>query len=1492
MKRMITLLLALAICFGLMPVAAFAQAMPFTDVADDAFYYDAVAWAVEEEITTGMTPTTFGPDAKCTRGHVVTFLWRLAGCPKPQGDTMPFVDVELNEYYTDAILWAVEQGITEGRDDTHFDPLAECSRAEIAVFLWRFFGSQSVEGLTNPFTDVVSGEWYTSAIVWAAARAIADGMPDQTFAFADTCTRGQVVTFLYRAAKLMEELEEPTEPSEEATEPSEGDEPGLKLEEDASTVNRGDMLRASTYALTSANDGTSTQATTTKTLKYFDVTLFDYDTKITYANPDVVSGAFNDATHALDLAEDPDAETWNGLYFNTGSPGSESYSYATDSTARTDLTWADVMNGTYYSDEACTIKATVSAVMDSTGSGEYEKVSVARSELISVTTDTWIRCEGYYYQIDGEYYPLYAKRYNYYDYTYYFIYNWGYSKTNSENDVTAIQVSNYYGANDYNYDYSTSYTFNIYKMEGTVVGYTLTAGGTTLKTLNGTDTSAAIGVTLYQVGAKEETEAKSYAAYNWWNKGSGKAEDGQKFYTGLVEDTLVNGNIRFTVPEAGFFNNDTTVKTIYERVEMPFVYEDGFYSFYSHEDGVYFKEDSTQGSTTAKSDGRLYFDDNPQQIKDSGSSSGYKSWGDGSENVWLPFNETQVLSGFTEADYHFGMVATIPFTMTTNGKINASDNTSQDIIFSFSGDDDVWVFIDGQLVIDLGGIHNRLDAEINFADGDYGTVTYSVSNSKKDEQPTGSFNEGDGFSLNQQLFGNLIGQNRETFAATEDHTLTIFYLERGAGSSNCRIRFNLPMKDNVTVTKVVNESKTEGGKTSPLTAEEKTYVDSLNYGFTLYRGTDGNNFAAVANANYLLLNENKTVLGVYATDSNGHFTLKNGQTAKFITDFSTNTYYYVREDELTDQGFYEPSYSYTGSATNAYSYRIGDTGSYTTLTGDGSTDASTIPTTSGSYTSNYICVSGSAEATDNLAFYCYNYVKSDIPNPTVITNDVMYVIDYGLPVDLTDILTNDRIKGDNINVQFFHGTGVTLANGTLKTDGSVDTEPTADTSKLSTLKYGEFVDNGDNTLTYTLNKQMTGVEVIDYMVTASASGTSAGQDTTLYAAAIGHIYIIPATTMYYEEYFTGLVEYGSGWTEETTTGHSDRQETGLVDSTMNWSPYGSDVAYQDDDKDSNGTSKYVDTTNGSATFSYTFTGTASSFFARTTKDTGYLKIELKDSDGTTVELKYRDTAWLQDASEAHANDTLYNIPVYTTPDLSYGTYTVTVTVAKHSVQLQTGKDFWLDGIRVVNPLDIRDTNYKIAEDAYLQDGESEMISITLRQKLLTNAHEAQKTDENGDPVVNEDGDPIYELVWDAGFVVFTDSNGEIVSAEEYQSIGPKEEVYLNKGQKVSFSVITNDTTAYKLFLGMKAPFGSGKVQVGSKEYILGHAADCYYNVTDNRSIKKINDETYICTYTIIVTDSVVSLTNIKVTDAPYIELTAGEDDIVISGGSGENLGGN
>lgn len=1434
MKRMITLLLALAICFGLMPVAAFAQAMPFTDVPDDAFYYNAVAWAVEEEITTGMTPATFGPDENCTRGHVVTFLWRLAGRPEPQGDAMPFVDVEPNEYYTDAILWAVEQDITEGMDATHFDPQGECTRAQIVVFLWRFFGKESAEGLSNPFSDVVSGEWYTSAIIWAAARAITNGMPDQTFAYADTCTRGQVVTFLYRAAKLMEELEEP-------------DEPGLKLVDDASTVNRGDMLRASTYTLTSVNDGISTQAATTKTLKYFDVTLFDYDT-----------ATINNATHAADLAENPSLTQWNGLYFNNGSPVAESYAYTTEAQTYTDLTWQQVKNGTYYADEACTVKATVNAV--TSGSGEYKQVTVTRGDLISEHTNTWTRCDGYYYRYNGNYYPIYARRstagYDAYNYYYYY---WGYSTTDSASNVT--NIVNY---TDQNSSYNNT-PFSVYQMEGTVTGYTLTAGGQTLATLDGTDLDQKVGVTLYSKAGQQTTAALSYANYNRWDKGS-TSPDGQKFYTGLAANKLdTKGNIVFNVPEGGIFNSDATVKQIYTNVEMPFVYEDGFYSFYSSENGVYFKEDAAQNSTsaTATEKRRLYFDEgNPQNNN--------TDYADGSKNVWLPFDESNTISDAKNSNYHFGMIASIPFTMTTNGRISESDPDSTPIEFSFSGDDDVWVFIDGELVIDLGGIHNRLDAKIDFAENQ---VTYSVSNKLAGTQATGSFNDED-FELEQTLFGNLISQDRTTFAATDMHTLTVFYLERGEGSSNCRIRFNLPMKDNLTVSKIANQYwSVEDQEATNLSPEHQAAVNNIQFGFTLYKSTDGGeNYTKVTNTPFLLM-ENGAVVANGGTDSNGHFTLKNGQSAKFIGEF-TGQIYYVVEDSVENMGFYTPDYSYSGTSANGFKWREKAADNWTTVENADEIGTQELALNATENKSYEVQVLGNQESNDSLNIVCRNYLKHEMPDISVIANDVTLVVDYGLPVNIPATYNDIVSTGNTKKLVGFSGPGMKIG-GTQDEDGLYITEPTVDDSKAAELKFGTAKLNDDGSITYTLNKQMTDVEVIDYLVCASDEVTTGSTTTTKYAAAIAHIYIIPATTMYYEENFSDMVTFTatdseSPWAAEgTSAGYV--QETGIV-GTPTDSPYGSDVAYLNNSGDSNGTSRFVNVENQTAGFRYTFTGTGTSFFARTSKDSGYIYVKIEamgeDNKWHTEREYMRDTRYLDDENP---NRILYNIPVYTCEGLDYNTYRLTCYVY-HSNNGTRGTEFYLDGIRVVNPMDMASANAGIATSAYTTDGEAYMTSVTLREKLLQN-----ETDYGEDD----------ELIWKDDFVVFTDSNGSIVLASEYQSNGPKEEVYLNDGQRISFTLVNWDANTNKLYMGMKAPSGNATVKVGTNNTIeLQNSVDCYYEITKLCSIDRVGDQ-YTATFTLESVEGLVSLTNIKVTGTPeFAIITNSSDDDVIGGENG------
>ena len=172
--------------------------MSFTDVADKAYYKDAVAWAVENGITKGTTATTFSPNATCTRAQAVTFLWRAAGSPEPKTSTMPFTDVNAGSYYYDAVLWAVENGITKGTSDTTFSPDATCSRAQIVAFLWRSEKSPAA-GSRNPFADVKSSAYYADAVLWAVKEDITKGTTNTTFSPDADCTRAQIVTFLYRA---------------------------------------------------------------------------------------------------------------------------------------------------------------------------------------------------------------------------------------------------------------------------------------------------------------------------------------------------------------------------------------------------------------------------------------------------------------------------------------------------------------------------------------------------------------------------------------------------------------------------------------------------------------------------------------------------------------------------------------------------------------------------------------------------------------------------------------------------------------------------------------------------------------------------------------------------------------------------------------------------------------------------------------------------------------------------------------------------------------------------------------------------------------------------------------------------------------------------------------------------------------------------------------------------------------------------------------------
>ena len=174
---------------------------PFVDVKEGDFFYDAVLWAFyhDPQITAGTSKTKFSPSNTCTREQVVTFLWRAKGCQEPTSTENPFKDVPADAYYTEAVLWAVEKGITNGKSKTRFGVGDPCTREQVVTFLWRAEGEPEHETVENPFTDVSETAYSYNAILWAVEKGITNGTSKTRFSPAKTCTRGQIVTFLYRA---------------------------------------------------------------------------------------------------------------------------------------------------------------------------------------------------------------------------------------------------------------------------------------------------------------------------------------------------------------------------------------------------------------------------------------------------------------------------------------------------------------------------------------------------------------------------------------------------------------------------------------------------------------------------------------------------------------------------------------------------------------------------------------------------------------------------------------------------------------------------------------------------------------------------------------------------------------------------------------------------------------------------------------------------------------------------------------------------------------------------------------------------------------------------------------------------------------------------------------------------------------------------------------------------------------------------------------------
>lgn len=952
-------------------------------------------------------------------------------------------------------------------------------------------------------------------------------------------------------------------------------------------------------------------------------------------------------------------------------------------------------------------------------------------------------------------------------------------------------------------------------------GLYFSGGNPIIDTNNKYNTSAYLGNNTGTVGEKTY-HTENYAKWNYWGQ-KNAGYTGNYICSGLVEKSLdTSNNIVFTNTEPGLFRSDDTTnnygKEIYTNVGLPFQYNKSKneYTFNSNTMSAHFTDKNPAGSNK-----NLTYNATPQTITD------LSVQGKSDNASWLPFDEGSSAT-MTSATYHFGMQAVIPFSMTANGKMNAADENSDDIKFDFSGDDDVWVFVDGKLVLDIGGIHNEMAGTMNFATNEW-EVLKSADNTCNDTVGDMNGQKMTGKLFNTDSETGVLGTDRKTFAATTSHTLTVFYLERGAGASNCKIKFNLPMEDSVSVKKLVSDTDSKGDKIS---SDSQTNLNNHEFAFKLFKNNE-----PLKNTNYIILDESNQPIGTATTAKDGTFKLKNKQTAKFVGQIPKdgNTYYV---QEVKEEGWETPSSSYTPTAANGYTEQE---------KADGATSAKVL-------------IRGSNEANDQLN-YTFTNTLTHVDTTKVQPQDETIVLDYGLPVKI-DVLDNDApLTGSENTIQKMEITGIRQA-------GSRDefSKPTSNDNALR-LKYGKaYIYDGEGTgesrdsrIIYTPTEQATDLDKIEYQVKVTAK-TSVGNTETDTGTAT--VTVIPATSMYYEENFSNMVTFSkTGWTDVNDgTSGTVYQEPGVV-KTQNDSPYGSDNAYMNSSGDSCGTSKHVSTADGKAkAFKYKFTGTGTSFFARSSSDSGYMRVQITNSEGAEVKTLYRDTKYQN-------TGTLYNVPVFTWNAEKYGTYTVTVTIAKKTDNSAYGTEFYLDGIRVMNPMNPDSSNLTIAQDAYAEDGESNMTFATLRDALLADATE------------NGSG----ELVWNnENFVVFTDTNGKVKDASTYQSNGPKEEVYLAKGQSVSFSLAKWDADTNHLYLGIKAPMGAGTVQLGNKSVAVNNTVDCYYDVAKHATISEVNG-VKVATLTITnPSDKIISLTNIKVTGTP--------DFVIIPVKNADNVG--
>lgn len=807
--------------------------------------------------------------------------------------------------------------------------------------------------------------------------------------------------------------------------------------------------------------------------------------------------------------------------------------------------------------------------------------------------------------------------------------------------------------------------------------------------------------------------------YNIWTGQPGKK--GKDYaYTGLVKSDLdKSGNIQFNYPQAGIFDTTkTTGKNTYTNVKMPFKKDsDGYYYYDSYKYDVKFPNNKPA---------------NNAKLEDEGLS---KLSSDG-KGAFLPFSKNTSGNIDSNPTFHFGMDMSVKFYMPENGQITTSDGSKKDMTFEFSGDDDVWVFVDGKLVLDIGGIHNAIKGDINFNTG-VATVYKGQTNT--------------GVKTTNIYTSNVLGTNWKN-ETNKVHTLQVFYLERGEGESNCKIKFNLEIKDQLQVTKSLG-NKAEDDK-------DLKALLSNRFNFKIYSSEDKTNYTAYANKKYYIY-KNGSQTGTGTTGTDGSFTLGFNETALFVgSDFTSGKTYKVKEivdDNPTYTSTWQTSSKIPGSET------IEDKGT------TGQKDA---------------IITTAKKESDKTEAANYEFVFTNTFNASL--KDDVVVLDYGKPVEI-DVLSNDVLYGSTRKVKDIVENS--CQNGTLELTADkskVKYTPTRYMNSVDTAKYSVYLDKIANPTTETAN-----------------------------------VSIMPATSVYYEDDFgtddNGDANVAIVWTGDWKTDGKSQDEK---QSDKN-SQYGWDDSYKDDIKYSNGSAHYSSDSTATATFR--FKGTGVDIYSRTNGKVGKVfatleKVE-KDSNGKET----FKTILMKNIDNLAESGDYYQIPTLYFEGLDYATYQVTLEVLPLNATRAT---YYLDGIRVYNPLGTTVKEDSTAGKAYKEAGELNAQYIQVRKDLLDSSKvKAIGTDIKGSVFIDKSKDTVADI------------NGNIGTYKEY---GPKNEVYLKKDQSVAFNIKGYNSENNKVFIGLKSPTGKDvtvKVTSGEKieEIKLSSAADLYYEITPDKN---------------------------------------------------------